>query len=143
MPPTPVIRMNSHASREWRLVSHLLLNHLSLFDNSGAALKDILSLYAFTDSQVTRQLVASITSVEARHSHARIGAAMVPGTDVTLEFDPATIDRPTAFIFGTVLNHFFGLYTSINSFTRLTVTMRGQSEPVARWPARAADRPLL
>lgn len=143
MPPTPAVRMNERSAREWRLVSHLLLNHLSLFDSGGAALKDILSLYAFRDSPETRQLVDAISNVEARNSHARLGAAMVPGTDVTLEFDPALIDRPAAYVFAGVLNHFFGLYTSINSFTRLTVTMRGQSEPIALWPARAADRPLV
>ncbi len=143
MPPTPGVRMNERTAREWRLISHLLLNHLSLFDNGGAPLKDILSLYAFRDSPETRQLVDAIANVEARNSHARIGSAMVPGTDVTLEFDPSLIDRPAAYVFAGVLNHFFGLYTSINSFTRLTVTMRGHSEPIARWPARAADRPLL
>lgn len=143
MPPTPAIRMNERSAREWRLISHLLLNHLSLFDSGGAALKDILSLYALQDSPETRQLVDAISNVEARNSHARLGAAMVPGTDVTLEFDPSLIDRPAAYVFASVLNHFFGLYTSINSFTRLTVTMRGHSEPIARWPARAADRPLV
>ncbi len=143
MPPTPAIRMNERTAREWRLISHLLLNHLSLFDNGGAPLKDILSLYAFRDSPETRQLVDSISNVEAQNSHARIGSAMVPGTDVTVEFDPSLIDRAAAYVFANVLNHFFGLYTSINSFTRLTVTMRGHSEPIARWPARAADRPLL
>ncbi|NTJ44602.1 type VI secretion system baseplate subunit TssF [Agrobacterium larrymoorei] len=143
MPPTAAVRMTERSAREWRLVSHLLLNHLSLFDNGGAPLKDILSLYAFRDAPETRQLVEAISKVEARNSHARIGSAMVPGTDVTLEFDPSLIDRPAAFIFASVLNHFFGLYTSINSFTRLTATMRGHSEPIAHWPARAADRPLL
>ncbi len=143
MPPTPAIRMNERTTREWRLISHLLLNHLSLFDNGGAPLKDILSLYAFRDSPETRQLVDSISNVEAQNSHARLGSAMVPGTDVTVEFDPSLIDRAAAYVFANVLNHFFGLYTSINSFTRLTVTMRGHSEPIARWPARAADRPLL
>ncbi len=143
MPPTPAVRMNERTAREWRLISHLLLNHLSLFDNGGAPLKDILSLYAFRDSPETRQLVDSISNVEAQNSHARLGSAMVPGTDVTVEFDPSLIDRAAAYVFANVLNHFFGLYTSINSFTRLTVTMRGHSEPIARWPARAADRPLL
>lgn len=143
IPPTPSVRMNSKTARQWRLVSHLLLNHLSLFDNGGAALKDILSLYAFRDSPETRQLVDAIARVEAKHTLARLGAAMVPGMDVTIEFDPAMIDRASAFIFGSVLNHFCGLYTSVNSFTRLTLTMRGQSDPIVRWPARAAERPLL
>ncbi|MNX75024.1 hypothetical protein D3C86_1064820 [compost metagenome] len=143
MPPTAAIRVNERSAREWRLISHLLLNHLSLTDSGGAPLKDILSLYSFRDSPETRQLVEAISNVEAQNSHARIGSAMVPGTDITVEFDPALIARPAAFVFANVLNHFFGLYTSINSFTRLTATMRGHSKPIARWPARAADRPLL
>ncbi|MCZ7859033.1 type VI secretion system baseplate subunit TssF [Agrobacterium salinitolerans] len=143
MPPTAAIRVNERSAREWRLISHLLLNHLSLTDSGGAALKDILLLYSFRDSPETRQLVEAISNVEAQNSHARIGSAMVPGTDITVEFDPALIARPAAFVFANVLNHFFGLYTSINSFTRLTATMRGHSKPIARWPARAADRPLL
>ncbi|MDQ0454590.1 type VI secretion system baseplate subunit TssF [Rhizobium paknamense] len=143
IPPTPTLRMNEKDARQWRLVSHLIFNHLSLFDNGGAALKDILTLYAFRDAPETRQLIDAISRVEAKNTLARLGPAMVPGTDVTIEFDPALIDRAAAFVFGAVLNHFFGLYTSVNSFTRLTIALRGQSQPIIRWPARAADRPLV
>lgn len=144
IPPTPSVRMNDQDGRNWRLMSHLMLNHLSLFDNGGAALKDILSLYAFRDNPETRQLVDALVGIRAQNSTARLGnGGMVPGTNITLEFDPAAIDRPAAFLFGSVLDRFFGLYTSINTFTRLTVSMKGQSRPIATWPARAADRPLL
>ncbi|MBW6425291.1 type VI secretion system baseplate subunit TssF [Rhizobium sp. XQZ8] len=144
IPPTPSVRMNDQEGRNWRLVSHLLLNHLSLFDNEGAALKDILSLYAFRDSPETKQLVDALIRIKAENSTARLGSGgMVPGTEVSLEFDPAAIDRPSAYLFGAVLDRFFSLYTSVNSFTRLTVSMKGQSKPIATWPARAAERPLL
>ncbi|CDZ51780.1 type VI secretion system baseplate subunit TssF [Neorhizobium galegae] len=144
IPPTASVRMNDQEGRNWRLVSHLLLNHLSLFDNEGAALKDILSLYAFRDSPETKQLVDALIRIKAGTSTARLGSGgMVPGTEIALEFDPAAIDRPSAFLFGAVLDRFFSLYTSVNSFTRLTVSMKGQSKPVAVWPARAAERPLL
>jgi type VI secretion system protein ImpG len=144
LPPTPSVRMNEEQGRNWRLMSHLLLNHLSIFDNEGAALKDILSLYAFRDSAETRQLVDAILRIEAHGSVARLaGGAMVPGTEIGLTFDPAAIDRPSAYLFGAVLDRFFSLYSSINSFTRLTVSLKGQSAPLARWPARAAERPLL
>jgi type VI secretion system protein ImpG len=144
VPPTPAVRMNDVDGRNWRLMSHLLLNHLSIFDNDGAPLKDILSLYAFRDSPETKQLADAITKVEAKASTARLGGGgMVPGTDIAIEFDPAAIDRPSAFLFGSVLDRFCGLYTSVNSFTRLTISIKGQSKPVARWRARAAERPLL
>lgn len=144
IPPTPSVRMNDQEGRNWRLMSHLILNHLSLFDNDGAALKDILSLYAFRDSPETKQFVDALVRIKAGNSTARLGSGgMVPGTEIALEFDPAAIDRPSAFLFGSVLDRFFSLYTSVNSFTRLTIGMKGQSRPIARWPARAAERPLL
>ena len=142
MPPTPSVRLNQRSHREWRLISHLLLNHLSLFDNGGTAFKDVMTLYGFRDAPETRRLTEAISAIHAKASHALIGQAMVPGTDVTIEFDPAVIDRPAAYLFGRVLDHFLGLYTSINTFTRLTVTMRGQSSAVLTRPARAARRPL-
>lgn len=144
LPPTAAVRMNDQEGRNWRLMSHLLLNHLSLFDNGGAALKDILSLYAFRDSPETKQLVDALIRIRADNTTARLGSGgMVPGTDIELEFDPVGIDRPSAFLFGAVLDRFFSLYTSVNSFTRLSVSMKGQSKPIATWPARAAERPLL
>jgi type VI secretion system protein ImpG len=144
LPPTASVRMNEEQGRNWRLMSHLMLNHLSIFDNEGAALKDILSLYAFRDSAETRQLIDAILRIEAKGSVARLaGGAMVPGTEIELTFDPAAIDRGSAYLFGAVLDRFFSLYASINSFTRLTVLLKGQSAPLARWPARAAERPLL
>ncbi|MGY5803962.1 type VI secretion system baseplate subunit TssF [Rhizobium sp. LEGMi12c] len=144
MAPTPSVRMNEQQGRNWRLMSHLQLNHLSIFDNDGAALKDILALYAFRDSRETRLLADALVRVETKSSMTRLGSGgMVTGTDVRLEFDPAAIDRPSAYLFGSILDRFFGLYTSINSFTRLSISMKGQSKPIAVWPARAAERPLL
>lgn len=141
---TPVVRLDDDDERRWRLVSHLNLNHLSLLDASGAALKDILRLYALRDLRETNQLIDAIVGLESRQSVARMnGGGMAPGTDVTIVFDPAQIDRASAYLFGSVLDRFFGLYTSINSFTRLTAVLKGQSEPVAAWPPRAAARPLL
>lgn len=143
-PPTPSLRMSEQQGRNWRLVSHLLLNHLSLGNGNGGALKDILSLYAFRDSPETRQLIDAIVSVEATNSLARMAhGGMVPGTDVSISFDPSMIDHASAYLFGSVLDRFLALYASINSFTRLTVSMKGQSEPIACWPARAAERPVI
>ncbi|MFD1745007.1 type VI secretion system baseplate subunit TssF [Rhizobium helianthi] len=144
LPPTPSVRMNDQEGRNWRLISHLLLNHLSLTDGNGGALKDILSLYSVRDSPETRQFAEAIVGLETHSSLARMPhGGMVPGTDIALTFDPNAIDQASAYLFGSILDRFFGLYTSINSYTRLAVFMKGISEPVARWPARAAERPLL
>lgn len=144
LPPTPAVRRSEQDGREWRLISHLLLNHASLSNKGGASLKDILSLYSLRDTPETRFFIDSLSHVEATSSTARLnGGAIVPGTDIMIEFEPNRTDPASAYLFGSVLNNFLGLYTSINSFTRLTVRLRGQSRPVATWPARAAARPLV
>ena len=47
------------------------------------------------------------------------------------------------FLLAMILDHFLGLYCSINSFTRLTATVKGRTGVLRTWPARAGNRPLL
>jgi len=89
-------------------------------------------------------MIDAIVGVGARSTLSRVGSGgMVPGTDVTLTFEPGLIDRGAAYLFASVIDRFLGLYATINSFTRLRAEMRGQDEPVASFPARLAERPLL
>lgn len=144
LPPTPTLRRQEHFQREWPLISHLLLNHASLSDGNAGALKDILNLYVLRDTPETRQLIDAIISVKTKNSTARLKeGVVVSGTDVTIEFDSERADKANAYLFGSVLERFLALYTSINSFTRLTVKFHGHSLPVAVWPPRAAERPLI
>src|SRR3990167_6933538 len=60
-PPTHTIRPPLRNRAHWRLLSHLNLNHLSLSGASGTdALKEILRLYDFRDSDTTRKMIESI-----------------------------------------------------------------------------------
>ena len=58
-PPTPTLRPALKQGAMWRLVSHLSLNHLSLEGGrEGAeALREILKLYDFADSEETRTMI--------------------------------------------------------------------------------------
>jgi type VI secretion system protein ImpG len=46
-------------------------------------------------------------------------------------------------LFAAVLENFFGLYTSLNSFTQLVAKSRQREEPLKRWPPRAGEQILL
>lgn len=142
--PTPVLRFADDEERHWRLASHLNLNHLSLLGGDGAALKEMLRLYVQSDRRDINLLIDAIVGLDSRAAMARVGGgAMVPGSEIDLTFDPGRIEPGSAYLFAMVLDRFFGLYGSINSFTRLRVTMKGQDEPLADFPARYAERPLL
>ncbi|MEM8662552.1 MAG: type VI secretion system baseplate subunit TssF [Pseudomonadota bacterium] len=143
-PPTPTLRLGDEEGRRWQLLSHLSLNHLSLGDDDGAALRSILRLYSVRATSETRLMVDAIRKVATAPGTARMpGGAIVSGTDVAVTFSPGEIDRAGAYVIASVLDRFLGLYTSINSFTRLTAWLADEAQPFAAFPPRAAERPLL
>jgi type VI secretion system protein ImpG len=130
-------------------VSHLALNHLSLSggDDAVRALREILALHDVRATAETRAQIEGIVGLSTRHGVARtaakVGAAMARGLDVTLELDERATPDTGTFLFASILNRFLGLYCSINAFTRLSVTVRGRSGVVCRFPARSGTRGML
>jgi type VI secretion system protein ImpG len=147
--PTPTLRPQVGAGNRWRLISHLTLNHLSLFDTEEGAepLREILYLYDFRDSAETRAIIDSILSVRCERSVARAPGrdmgAFCRGLDVTIEFEGDRFSTSGLYLLAAVLERFLGLYGSINSFTRLTARIKGRSGVVRRWPPRAGNLVLL
>ncbi|MGO4780868.1 type VI secretion system baseplate subunit TssF, partial [Lysobacter sp. 2RAB21] len=89
--PTATWRAPMRMANQWRLISHLALNHLSIVGGGREALLEILSLYNYADSASLRKQIAGIVEVDSRPSVTRIGRAprqaFVRGTDVELTFD--------------------------------------------------------
>jgi type VI secretion system protein ImpG len=111
-----------------------------------------MKLYDVADSAETRGLIDGILSVRARPGTARVpsaagappwASAMCRGVDIEVELEPSRFSGNGMLMMGNVLDVFFGLYCSINSFTRLTVRARGQSGILKRWPPRAGAQQLL
>jgi type VI secretion system protein ImpG len=67
------------------------------------------------------------------------------GLEVTVTFNEDAFAGNSVFILASVLERFFGLYVSINSFTRMVaVVSTGQRERVLkRWASRAGEKTLL
>ncbi|WP_165390272.1 type VI secretion system baseplate subunit TssF [Thalassococcus sp. S3] len=141
--PTPPRATNGADNRAWRLMSHLSLNHLSLSTSGAAALKDILRLYATSESPETGQMIDAIDTLQTQTGLGRVGGVTVTGTDVTLVFEDSRISPGQAVLFASVLDRFLGCYTSLNTFTRLSVRMKDRSDLLARFPARAGEEALI
>jgi type VI secretion system protein ImpG len=148
-PPTQTLRPPLGRGTRWRLISHLVLNHLSITggENGADALRAVLRLYDFHDSAQTRALIDSLLRVTSRPGVARVpgggNGGLCRGLDIQVEFEPAPFDSGQGFLFASVIDRFLGLYASINSFTRMTALVRGRSDTVRTWPARAGSRTLL
>ena len=145
--PTATIRPPMGKGMQWRLISHLSLNYLSLVSEGKEALQEILRLYNFSDSTHLEKQIAGITRLGSSRHFARVisehGISFVRGTRVELELDEEQFVGGGAYLFSSVLEHFLGLYASLNSFTQLVATTQQRKEGLREWPARAGQSILL
>lgn len=139
--------LRNHA--RWRLISHLNLNHLSLMGGESAtkALKEILRLYDFKDSSVTKGLVESIISVSARQISAPLNidghATMCRGVEVEILLDGNLLTGSSSYLYASILEYFFALYCSINSFTRTLIKIDNKEGYLKKCPPRAGEKVFL
>lgn len=148
--PTETVRPPRFRGAQWRLISHLSLNYLSLLENKDGvpeALQEILELYNYEDTEVNHRQILGIKSIDAkrvvRKIGDQIGAGFVRGTEITLEFDEDEFVGSGMFIFASVLERFFGIYSSLNSFSQLVMRTSQREKIVKRWPPRTGNRVLI
>jgi type VI secretion system protein ImpG len=137
-------------SLQWRLISHLNLNYLSLVgdrDTGPEALQEILYLYNFNDSVVTRRQILGIKEVETtkivRQLGERVGTGFVRGNSTMLTFDEEEFVGSGMYLFAAVLDNFLGLYSSLNSFNQLSIRSLQREETIKTFPARAGQQALI
>ncbi len=153
--PTSPLRPPRRQRAQWRLISHLALNHLSITSSPDAksALREMLRLYDFSDSDQAQQLSAvngqwinGIHRVESRRVTGRLGSvgegSICRGVEVALDVDLEKFGG-CAFLFASVLERFLSLYASMNSFVQLALTTDGGAKLIRRWPPRAGETALL
>lgn len=144
---TESLRPPLRSGLQWRLISHLALNHLSLTDITANALREILTLYNFSGHPMTANQIVGILSVSSRPHMARMptpaGIAFALGIRVQIEFDEDRYADNGVYLMSAVLERFLGLYSSINSFTQLTTVTRQRKEPLRAWKPRAGEQILL
>jgi len=148
--PTETVRPPQRRFAQWRLISHLNLNYLSLVSNDNGvpdALQEILHLYNFNDSSVTRKQILGIKAVDAkkvvRQVGGRVGTGFVRGLQTTITFDEEEFVGSGMYLFACVLDRFLGLYSSINSFNQLEVRSEQREEPIKLFRPRAGEQLLL
>jgi type VI secretion system protein ImpG len=119
----------------------------------AAALRDLLELYAPGTDVSARRQIEGIRSVQVspvvrrlpRPSAAQAGASTLAfgrGVEITLEVDELAFEGGSAHLLGSVLDHFFSRYVSINSFTETVVRSQTRGE-INRWMPQWGVRPTL
>lgn len=135
-----------HSSSSWRLISHLSLNFLSIVNSDASTLKEMLQLYNVDHSEKITTMIDGIVSlntrrISSRHPHVS-GNAFWQGTEITLTLDEKKFSDNGLFLFASILERFFALYCSINSFTQLILSTQQRNE-IYRWSPRTGEKTLL
>ena len=159
--PTLPLRPPIGKGAYWRLLSHLNLNHLSISspeegktEEGCEALKEILRLYNFAElgadhalADANRQVIDGIVAVNFQRVVDRTGgpisSGFARGLEITMEFAEDKYKAAGLYLFACVLERFFALYASINSFTKLIAKTRQGGKKLKEWPPRSGELPLL
>jgi len=145
--PTAPIRPVLGKGVLWRLVSHLSLNYLSLVEDGKDALQEILRLYDVGRTAYSQNVIQSILRISSARSFARLvseqGISFARGVRIEMELDEDQFSGGGAFLFASVLERFFGLVASLNSFTQLSVVTPQRKEGLHEWQPRSGRRVLV
>jgi type VI secretion system protein ImpG len=148
--PTPPRPTHAEGEMSWRLISHLSLNYLSLIDTNdrdgAAALRDLMRLYGDAADPVVRKQIEAVRSVSCQPIVRRLPMpgpiTYARGLEVKVTLDEQGFEGTGVFTLGSVLEHFFARYVSLNSFTESVVETVDHGE-VMRWTARLGQRPIF
>ncbi len=148
-PSRPVSSVRE-GSTGWRLVNQLTLNHLSLLDvdpvQGAAALRELLTLYAVAGDAGAQRQIEGLRSVTMQPSVRRLRMpgpiAFGRGIRIDVEVDDFAFQGASAYLLGSVLEHFFARHAAINAFTETRLHSSGRGE-IHHWPPRSGTRPLL
>ena len=143
---TPSYAPPLHRDFLWKLISNMSLNYLSLANVD--ALKVILETYdlpRYYDQhaeKVSKRLLDGLKSISHQHVDRLHRGLPVRGVRTQLTINPeGYIGEGDLFLFATVLNEFFALYASLNSYHELRV--QSTQGEVYQWTPRMGLQPLL
>lgn len=122
--PTHSWRFKRAKASQWRLVSHLSMNHYSLTASGGNVLRETLTLYNINASSQNLKMIDSIIDVSQKPSVTRMTGKPFPvfirGLEIHIKIKEDDSFVGTGLhLFAQMLDHFFGMYVHANSFTQL------------------------
>ena len=122
---------------QWRVLSHLAPNYLSLLN--AEILRGSLALYDWTGGELNRRRIDAITDVQHRLLQKLVRGGLKRGVEIVVTIDSSCFAGDGDLeLFGGMLNRFLGLYASLNLYTKLVLV----SQPTGRrieWPDTKAE----
>lgn len=128
----------------WRLISHLSLNYLSLKTGGIKALQALLQLYDFRGEPENENIIFGLTDLSVHPVNRLIKGVLCRGIGIELSINVNQFKESSFYLLASVLDRFFALYVSINSFTQLTVVDNTQGKKrLKQWPIRTGEQKAI
>lgn len=145
--PSQPYRFDHRRDGQWRIISHLSLNHLSLTASGLAAFQEMLALYDLPRSAASRRQIEGLVDIEQSDKTVWMSgepfACFVRGVEVKLKIDETSFVGSGLDVFVRCIDRFLGLYVSLNSFIQLVVVSSRTGEELIRCAPRNGDSILL
>ncbi|MES2118295.1 MAG: type VI secretion system baseplate subunit TssF [Pseudomonadota bacterium] len=134
--PTAPHRLATSDGAQWGLISNLALNHRSLSTDGLPGFVAMLQLYAPGASAVALRQIEGIADLSHRTTTAWLrdgkAATYLSGVEVVVTLDEDAYAGSGLHAFAQMLDHFFGLYVHLNSFTQLVVLSKSTGKELLR-----------
>jgi type VI secretion system protein ImpG len=141
--PTQPCRFDHRRDGQWRIISHLSLNHLSLTGSGLGAFQEMLSLYDLPRTAASRRQIEGVLGIEQHDKTVWMAgqpfACFVRGLEVRITIDESSFVGSGLDVFARCIDHFLGLYVSLNSFIQLVVISNRTGEELIRCAPRNGE----
>ena len=145
--PTATQRFASGRGKAWGLIAHLALNHRSLCNDGLDAFLAMLRLYTQPGNALSQRQINGIVGLShcaaSAWLHDQHGAAYVRGVQISVTLDESAYVGASLHTFIVLLDHFFGLYVHLNSYTQLVALSHSSGKELLRCLPRNGDLPLV
>lgn len=122
---------------QWRVLSHLAPNYLSLLD--AEVLRGSLALYDWTEGEMNRRRIDAIADVRHRPLQKLVKGGLLRGVEIEVSLDSTRFaGEGDVELFGEMLNRFLSLYATLNLYTRLVIVSQPSGKRLA-WPDSKAE----
>jgi type VI secretion system protein ImpG len=141
--PTQPSRFDHRRDGQWRIISHLSLNHLSLTGSGLAAFQEMLALYDLPRTATSRRQIEGVLGIEQQDKTVWMPgkpfACFVRGLEVRVTIDESSFVGSGLDVFARCIDRFLGLYVSLNSFIQLVVVSNRTGEELIRCAPRNGE----
>lgn len=133
---------------QWRIISHLSLNNLSLMKGDAVThLKELLELYNLPGSKENRLIIESIQSIDFSLSQKLLDHKPFPlfvrGVRATVRMNNEVFHGSSLYVFAQLLNHIFNLKVQMNSYVEMIIIDAATEQEVYQCVQNVGGKKLL